>query len=130
MKIRIFGTVLLMLLALSLTSIISADGITKRVRFAKGKSSTVISESVLRGDADTYIVGARKGQTLSVKITSVEDNAVFRVMNADDEYLQNAGDEEDGKTVWSGKLPQTGDYNIVVSGTRGNASYKLTISIK
>ncbi len=43
--------------------------------------------------------------------------------------LLDAGDEDDAMT-WSGTLPSSGDYKIIVGGTRGNATYKLTVSIK
>jgi len=128
-KLRIFTTFLLITLALSLASITSADGIRKRLKFAKGKSSTTVSGAVIRGDLDTYIVGAREGQTMRVRITSLENNAVFQIEGADGSYLSGAGEEDDA-TNWSGELPATGDNKIIVGGTRGNASYKLTVSIK
>jgi hypothetical protein len=129
MKLRILGTFLLLIFALALTSASLADGVTKRVKFAKGKSSTTISGAVIRGDRDTYILGAGVGQTMRVRITSLEDNAVFQVMDDDGNYLSGAGEEDDA-TNWSGKLPWKGDYKIIVGGTRGNASYKLTVSIQ
>ncbi len=129
MKLRIFTTFLLITLALSLASITSADGIIKRLKFAKGRSSTTVSNSVIRGDLDTYIVGAREGQTMRVRITSLENNAVFQIEGADGSYLSGAGEEDDA-TNWSGELPATGDNEITVGGTRGNASYKFTVSIK
>ena len=129
MKLRIFATFLLMTLVLSVASITSADGVRKRLKFAKGRSATTVSGAVIRGDQDTYIIGARKGQTMRVKITSLEKNAVFDVKDADGNYLQDAGESDDA-TNWTGDLPSTGDYEITVSGTRGNATYKLTVSIK
>ena len=129
MKLKIFGTFLLLTLVLSVASITSADGVRKRLKFAKGRSATTVSGAVIRGDQDTYIIGARKGQTMRVKITSLEKNAVFDVKDADGNYLQDAGESDDA-TNWTGDLPSTGDYEITVSGTRGNATYKLTVSIK
>ena len=129
MKLRIFVTFLLMTLVLSVASITSADGVRKRLKFAKGRSATTVSGAVIRGDQDTYIIGARKGQTMRVKITSLEKNAVFDVKDANGNYLQDAGESDDA-TNWTGDLPSTGDYEITVSGTRGNATYKLTVSIK
>jgi hypothetical protein len=38
-------------------------------------------------------------------------------------------DDGDDAMAWSGTLPQTGRYLIVVGGTRGNASYRLEIAI-
>jgi hypothetical protein len=69
-----------MILALGLAvgaAAASADGITKRVRFAKGKTSARLSGAVVRGDRDTYILGAKAEQMMTVKITSTEDNQGF-----------------------------------------------------
>jgi len=109
---------------------IFAEGIKKKVRFAKGTSSTTIRGSVVRGDRDRYYVTAKKGQTMSVKITSRENNAVFQVyLSGEQESLPGAGDGDDA-TKWSGQLPADSEYTIVVGGTRGNATYTLTIAVK
>ena len=129
MKIRILISVLLTVTVLSFAAITSADGVTKRIRFAKGKHSATVSNSVVRGDRDTYIAGAGAGQTMTVKITSLEDNAVFQIEGPDGEYLDGAGETDDAMS-FSGELPAKGDYQIIVGGTRGNASYKLTVTIK
>jgi hypothetical protein len=107
-----------------------ADGVRKKVRFARGSSSTTIRGAVIRGDRDRYYVGAKKGQTMSVKITSREQNAVFQIyFSGEQESLPGAGETDDA-TNWSGRLTDDNEYVIVVGGTRGNASYNLTISIK
>lgn len=105
------------------------DGITKRVRFAKGKSSITLSNAVIRGDRDTYIVGAKARQRLSVRVTALEDNAAFQIEGPNGRFLRGAGEMDDA-TNFLVTLPATGDYRIIVGGTRGNASYKLTISIR
>ena len=111
-------------------SSLSAQGVKKKVRFAKGTSSITIRESVVRGDRDRYYVGAKAGQKMTVKITSTEKTAVFQIYFAgEQESLAGAGEEDDA-TNWSGELPADNDYVIVVGGTRGNATYALTISIK
>ena len=107
----------------------AADGANKRLRFARGKSSTVVSGAVLRGDRDTYTLVAKAGQTMSVKITSIEKNAVFQIQDPDGNYLPGA-DDGDGAMNWSGELTRAGNYKIIVGGTRGNASYRMTVSIK
>jgi hypothetical protein len=111
-------------------SSVSAQGVKKKVRFAKGTSSVTIREAVVRGDRDRYYVGAKAGQRMSVKITSLEKNAVFQIyFHGEEETLPGAGDDDD-VTNWSGQLPIDNEYVIVVGGTRGNATYALTISIK
>ena len=109
---------------------VSGEGVKKKVRFARGATSTTIRGGVIRGDRDRYYVGAKKGQTMTVKITSPEKNAVFQIyFSGQQESLPNAGDTDDA-TRWSGELPTDNEYVIIVGGTRGNASYTLTISIR
>lgn len=122
-------TALVFICAFALSSI-SAEGVTRKVRFAKGTSSTTIRNAVVRGDQDRYLIGAKAGQTMTVKITSTEKNAVFQIyFHGEEESLPGAGDGDDA-TNWSGRLPIDNEYVIVVGGTRGNATYALTISIK
>jgi hypothetical protein len=107
-----------------------AQGVKKKVRFTRGTSSTTIKGGVVRGDRDRYYVDAKAGQTMTVKITSLEKNAVFQIYyHGEEESLPGAGDGDDA-TNWSGELPIDNEYVIVVGGTRGNATYTLTISIK
>lgn len=56
-------------------------GIHKELRFAKGGSSVTVDAAVIRGEADRYLIGAMKGQYLSIKIQAEEDNAVFDVLH-------------------------------------------------
>ncbi len=95
-----------------------------RIKFDRGATSRTIKNSVVRGTRDTYLIGANKGQQMNLKITSLENNAVFDVVSPDSKTLQQEA------TNWSTKLPANGDYQVVVGGTRGNASYELTVEIK
>lgn len=98
---------------------------TRRVRFPRGRTTKVIKDAVVRGTVDRYILGARKGQTLTVHITSVEDNAVFDVHRSGSKAKL-----AEESTDWTGELPRTGDYVVEVGGTRGNATYTLEITIR
>lgn len=95
-----------------------------RVKFDRGANSTTIKNSVVRGDRNTYLLGAKQGQQMNLKITSLENNAVFDVIAPDGKTIKQEA------ATWSGKLPANGDYQIIVGGTRGNASYELTVEIK
>lgn len=106
-----------------------AKGIRKRVKFPRGFSGVTLKGGVIRGDRDEYLLGAGKGQTMSVKITSEENNAVFQIYAPNGRTLKGAGEGEDAMN-WHGKLPLAGDYRIIVGGTRGNASYSISIEIK
>lgn len=105
-------------------------GVNQEIRFARGASSASVEGGVIRGERDVYTLVARKGQRMTVTITSVEDNAVFQIYPPEsEEGLSGAADGEDAKT-WKGALPVSGRYRIVVGGTRGNCTYTLKVGIK
>ena len=108
----------------SSTLIAQAQNRTRRIRFARGKTSATVNDSVVRGTRDIYLLGARAKQRMSISITSVEDNAVFDVVAPNGRVIESE------VTSWEGSLPRNGDYRIVVGGTRGNATYTLDVSIR
>jgi hypothetical protein len=110
------------------------------IHFAPGKSQATVSGGVVRAERNVYKLAARAGQLLSLKIVSLENNAVFTVYAPGTTYEKDSdgmvdvsgqviAGNGDGITTWAGKLPKTGQYLVVVGGTRGNADYKLTVSI-
>ncbi len=96
----------------------------RRLSFAPGATLGRVEDAVVRADRDEYLVGAAAGQTMTLSISALEDNAVFGVVAPDGSVLV---DEE---TTIALELPQSGDYSIVVGGTRGNASYGLEVEIR
>jgi hypothetical protein len=115
--------------SLALSSLL-AQGVKKKIQFERGSSSATVKGAVIRGESDRYYVGAKKGQTMSLKITSEEDNAVFQVyLPGEEQTLSGAGEGDDTKD-WTGELPRDAEYVIVVGGTRGNATYTLKVSIE
>ena len=99
------------------------------VKFPKGTSTAQITKSAPRGEYHNYILSAKQGQRMTIFISALESNAVFQIKSPKNIYLSKAGEEDDAKS-WDGILPSTGSYTISVSGDRGNANYKLRISIK
>ena len=102
--------------------LISQKSRTMRVRFAPGASGATVKSSVVRGTRDTYLVSAKARQTMRVNISSVEGNAVFDIKGPNGRMIAQE------RTNWNGTLASTGDYEIIVGGTRGNASYTLRVS--
>lgn len=128
MKKILFG--FLLMLVLSAVSSISAQT-TRRVRFAKGASSATVSGQVKGYDYIDYVVGARAGQTMSVRLTG-SSVAEFVIRLPDGE---NLGMEATGVREWSGELPESGDYSIRVLMSRAyarrgtTARFSLRISV-
>lgn len=112
------------------------------IRFARGASSAEIRGAVVRGERALYSIEARGGQRMSLRIAAPERNAVFQVyapgakVETNDSALEVAGEalpgagEGDDATRWTGVLPRTGAYILVVGPTRGNATYRLSVSIR
>jgi len=124
MKTKILLTVLLLIVcAFSVNS-------QERIKFAKGEYFTNIEGGVARGEVYSYVVGASKGQFMTITIMSPEDNAVFYILRTDTwQYL--AGATEDNPTTrWEGTLPTSGDYQIVVGSNRGGSDYTLQVVIE
>jgi hypothetical protein len=97
---------------------------TTQVFFDSGKRSATVSDAVVRGDRDMYLVKAQGGQTMTLSISALENNAVFDVISPSNMIL---GTELKQSEIF---LPHTGDYKIVVGGTRGNATYDLKVGVE
>lgn len=110
-------------------TLVAQQSRTLRIRFAPGKDSATIKESVIRGTRDIYLLNAQQGQTMIVKIVSLENNAVFDVAAPPNRVGQRRSLKREAIS-WSGTLPQTGDYQIVIGTTRGNASYRLQVTVR
>lgn len=127
---RAFRPALLpVLLALLLGAAVAQDA-PRRIRFARGATSAVVEGAVVRGERAVYLAHARAGQRMRVRVTSPENNAVFQLRGPRRVgTLPGAGETDDARD-WSGVLPRSGDYRIVVGGTRGNAGYRLRVEIR
>ena len=117
------------LLALVLGAAAAQDA-TRRIRFARGATSATVEGAVVRGERAAYLVGARAGQRMRVRVASPERNAVFQLHGPGKVGALPGAGETDDATAWSGVLPRSGDYRIVVGGTRGNAEYRLRVEIR
>jgi hypothetical protein len=140
MKMRLMLAVLLVGVFLSG---VAQAAVVQEVHFAKGKNSALIKQSVIRGESDQYTLTAKQGQKMAVGITALEKNAAFTIyqpgykagkdadgiLEIKGATLKGAGEGDDA-TAWKGDLPKSGQYLILVGGTRGNATYKLKITIR
>jgi hypothetical protein len=96
----------------------------KRIRFARGRTTAVLEGST--DSSEEYVLGARAGQTMIVHVSSSESNATVRVLDSAGNALKGNSKPND----WSGALPASGDYKIVVTSTKGTATYTLEVTIR
>jgi hypothetical protein len=97
----------------------------RRVQFKRGASSATVQGKVSIAMPDTYLVGARAGQVMTVQLTSPRKAVRFVVMSPSTMSLV-----ADNARSWTGTLPETGDYHIIVDGDERGGTYSMTISIK
>jgi hypothetical protein len=121
----------------------AADGISvSPLRLTRGASTKIASGAVIRGERSLYSIDARAGQRLTLSISAVENNAVFQIYvpgarpERRDYGVEIVGKalfgaaEGDDATRWTGILRQTGSYLVVIGPTRGNAAYRLSVTIR
>jgi hypothetical protein len=102
----------------------------ERIQFQKGHISTTIKGRVVSYNAKDYLLGAAKGQTMTIRLDSTE--AYFVVFPAKGEPIEMGPRKE-----WSEILFDSGDYVVRVFMMRAvtrrkgaNANYTLKIEIK
>lgn len=101
----------------------------KRVEFAKGKTSIVLTESLKNGQEMEYVFAARKGQHVTVK-NSQTGLFDFRIFS--DEF--DTETEFDSSRSYTFDVPATGDYNFFVRKkivkTPRRAHFRITLEIR
>ena len=102
-----------------------------RIEFKRGATSTSVSGSVRNDEEYEYVLAAKKGQRLTIKITSTPvKSSIFQLLGEDQDTL---GLEHDANFDVSIVLPKDGDYFINVSrptSNKGSSRFTLAISIK
>lgn len=93
----------------------------KPIRFARGTSSGTVKGTT--SGVDQYVLQAREGQTMTVRLTAPQKNAAFEIQL--DDYTVSCR-----TTEWTGELPATGTYRLFVLATRGTAAYELSVGIR
>lgn len=102
-----------------------------RIEFKRGTNSTTISGTVRGGEQAEYVLAARKGQKLIIRLTSVPSR--FSVFDLQAPENADLGLEYNANYDYSGKLPKTGDYLITVARpteSKGTSRYKLTVTVR
>lgn len=131
MKRLIVSLVLLALITGSAPYALAQQGrlaVEKRISLTRGRTRKIQGKT----DSSTsyvYKLRAQKDQQLQARITAEGDVATFSIVPPGTEILENAA----GVKEWSGTLPQTGEYSIIVSITSNSelkTPYTLELSIK
>ncbi len=95
--------------------------VNKRIRFAPGKTSTTVRDTIRLCTSHEYYLKARAGQRMTVRLVTGRRTS-FTV------YTPNMRLSE-GVKNWTGELEETGEYQISI-GTDATARYTLEVSVK
>ena len=102
-----------------------------RIEFKRGTTTTTISDVVHNDEQAEYVLSARQGQRLIIKLTNVPaKSSCFDLKGPD---AADVGLEYDCNWNYSKVLPATGDYFLVVSRpstAKGTSHYKMTVTVR
>lgn len=122
--------VLVLVIAFGVQAQNQSHTVTKRyINFKKGQTIAVLSGNAKYARSYVYVFRANSGQMMTVNLVSARRNATFSLIEPDGDTINNAF----GVTRWSGKLPSTGEYNIVIVMNNKrvrNISYRLKLAIQ
>lgn len=103
-----------------------------RIKFAKGKSSAKLSGTLSNDQQMEYVFAAKKGQKITLKVTSQPKGKFFDFELAGDAF--DLETEYDYYDDYSFKAPETGDYYVFVrkrpTESTKKAKFFLTLTIK
>ncbi|MBV6496046.1 MAG: hypothetical protein JFAIHJKO_01162 [Pyrinomonadaceae bacterium] len=117
--LRIFILVLFMATAGVIAA--EAQGGT-RIVFKRGRSVATVNGTVAQGGPDFWVVGANRGQTMTVKVTG-------KVSFGMDSPRGQMTEDDSADRSYSFDLDFDGDYTIRVYSKGGVQDYTLTVAI-
>ncbi|MGH7018274.1 MAG: hypothetical protein ACREEY_00235 [Brevundimonas sp.] len=107
---------------------------TERVQFARGTSSATLHGNLHGYDTVDYVLGARGGQTLNVRLQPTNASAYFNVTKQGADEALFVGSTSGNQ--FTGRLPSNGDYVVRVYLMRNaarrdeHANYTLTVGVR
>ena len=96
--------------------------IEKQIRFARGRTTAVIKDTIRLCTSYNYRLRARAGQTMSVNLAAGRRTGLT-LRTPSGEALVDGGKD------WSGELPEDGEYVIEI-GTDATARYTLEVTVR
>lgn len=100
----------------------------EEVRFDPGTSSAVLTRTLEPGGAFQFLLDAREGQSLNVRVTPLSGDMYYIVRNPDGTIL-NEG--TDAATEYRGQLVQSGNQSVeVVNKTSETVTYDISFEIE
>ena len=112
---KFIRTIALSIAILSLFTLSFGSYQINRIRFAKGKTSTIVRGTITNADKICYFARGNKGQTLTASVKSKTGKVVIF---------------ESGETNFTEHFRVNGDLSICVDNLGKASTYTLSVSIK
>jgi hypothetical protein len=93
---------------------------TVRVRFDAGTTGTEISATLTPGSSTNYVLGARDGQFLYVRVAAQGTGLEYQIFNPDKSFLL---EQTPSSQEYRGQLWQSGDHVIEVINRSGSTAW-------
>lgn len=101
---------------------------TQRVQFASGTSGATYEGTITPGASVSYVLGARNGQFLDVKIHHKGGRMSYQILNPDGSFLL---DMIAAKTPYRGQLWQSGDHVVeLINRGQNPETYRVEFTIE
>ena len=97
-------------------------GTVKRIQLDPATNTIAVSGAVAQGNTSTYAITPGAGVTMTIEVTSPDDNA--RISVADHDGVWIATEQTGVETVAT-----DGDYTIVVSSAHGKTHYRVAVAV-
>ena len=103
--------------------------VKKQVKFARGQHKATLRGNAKYAMSYVFNLRAKKGQTMDIRLTGKNSQLTFSLIAPNEETIEDAF----GVSEWSGELPQSGNYSIVVvmnDEDATNIPYTLEVKIE
>ncbi len=107
----------------------SCSEVSKRIQFPKNGISAIVKGEIIGGGSHQYILAAAAGQTMT--ISKLDDDSVFPTIISPKGQVLAGDPYSDGqRTLWSGKLPSSGDYYLEMNSNFRGFKYNFLVEIR
>jgi hypothetical protein len=118
-----FALLLISLVVMNAVNAQKGTSVVRRITFPRGQTTAEVQGSLRRGTSHDYLIRARRGQGMAVRVIS-QGNLAFQVIAPSGQFLSDVTVE------WGGYLPQSGDYRInVLPDPTTNRAYRYTLEV-
>jgi len=98
-----------------------------RISFAAGAVSATVTGRVESYGSVLYVLRAGAGQEMEIELDAADPTILPSIWGFDGSVLKRY---VDGAQSWSGDLPSTQDYFILVSSYGGAGAFSLTVTVR